>query len=155
MKCGVPLGVGGSTTFHMKSNHQTAFNHSFRDTSAYDPALQMRVKCSSCGCWAQKGRPCYQCKRPAQGIVTPRNNSAQVEPYLRRPTTTDHSTNYVIREMRSETTRKKNSENAHHHKYRDESSFNPAAQVKLKCSFCGCWANRDAPCSLCKTINKK
>ena len=56
------LGIGHSTQFSMGSNHQTALNHNFRDTTPYDHK-QPKVKCSSCGVWVKKGADCYLCKR--------------------------------------------------------------------------------------------
>lgn len=40
---------------------------------------------------------------------------------------------------------------AFNHKYREESGFDPSKQVKVKCSYCGIWARKGAPCSLCGT----
>lgn len=63
------LGVGGATVFNQKSNHATAANHCHRDTSAYDPSQQTKYKCSNCGCWATKGKACYQCHRFPDGTL--------------------------------------------------------------------------------------
>jgi hypothetical protein len=73
------LGIGGATPFHMRSNHQTAFNHSFRDTAPYNP-IQPRVKCAFCGVWARKGTACYLCRRFVKGLPAPRDNSVKVKP---------------------------------------------------------------------------
>ena len=59
------LGIGGATPFSQPSNHQTAANHTIRDTSSYDHTKQTKVKCTSCGMWAQKGGDCKFCKHPA------------------------------------------------------------------------------------------
>ena len=40
------------------------------------------------------------------------------------------------------------------HKFREESAYEPSRQTKMKCSYCGCWAPKNAPCGLCKTVNK-
>ena len=77
------LGVNGATPYAQGSNHPTAHNHSHRDVSSYDARRQTRVKCTYCGCWAQKGALCYQCKQPTGPLVLPRRNGYRVEPLVR------------------------------------------------------------------------
>lgn len=77
----LPLSVGGATPFPMPSLHQTVGNHAFRDAAKYDPAKQIRVKCTFCGCWATRGEICKQCKRPTAALKKRRNNNVRVEVY--------------------------------------------------------------------------
>ena len=74
------LGIGGATAFSMASNHQTAGNHAFRDEVKFDPSKQTRVKCTSCGVWANRGDNCPLCKRPTAAPIQRRNNNVKVEP---------------------------------------------------------------------------
>eukprot|EP00758_Cryptobia_borreli_P010787 Tbor_TRINITY_DN5601_c1_g1::TRINITY_DN5601_c1_g1_i3::g.9437::m.9437 len=151
------LGVGGATPFGMGSNHQTAHNHNFRDAVPFDPAKQTRVKCTYCGCWATRGKDCSQCKRPAPAAKVPRNNNVKVEPLssIKRggsvgglqPSVSNISVTSSASSKQSLPT-----ENAFHHKFREETTFDPSKQVKVKCQFCGCWAKKGAPCSLCKRV---
>jgi hypothetical protein len=143
------LGIHGATPFFMKSNHQTAFNHAFRDESPYEPAKQTKIKCTFCGCWARKGFPCYHCKRSQNGTTMNRPHSSfdsKLEQATPRPQTarTPTVSAHVSR----------NPETAFTHQFRETSAYNPSAQTKVKCSFCGCWATRGKTCSLCKTFNK-
>ena len=140
------LGVNGATPFYMKSNHQTAFNHSFRDESSYDPSKQTKVKCAFCGCWAKKGHPCYQCKRSPSGAMV--NRAPPVGPY--RPV----SATPVNQQATPRPVSVQKPQSALTHKFRETSTYNPSAQTKVKCSFCGCWANHGKQCSLCRTFNK-
>lgn len=153
------LGIGGATPYSMKSNHQTAYNHSFRDTTGYDPAKNNKVKCSFCGCWAKKGSTCYQCKRPVG------TGGHSVAPYPSQPSTprvasaSRSSFDQPGLRPRSSSGRLSTSssrvpDNALQHQFRDTSGYDPSARLKAKCSFCGCWANRGAACYFCKTFNK-
>lgn len=74
------LGVGLATPFHMPSNHATAFNHSFRDEAPFDPRRQVKAKCTACGCWTLKGKPCYFCGRRGKPLLVPRDNSVHIAP---------------------------------------------------------------------------
>eukprot|EP01065_Artemidia_motanka_P003724 TRINITY_DN11774_c0_g1_i1.p1 TRINITY_DN11774_c0_g1~~TRINITY_DN11774_c0_g1_i1.p1 ORF type:complete len:239 (+),score=61.67 TRINITY_DN11774_c0_g1_i1:72-719(+) len=69
------LGVGGATTFSQPSNHATSLNHCHRDTTAYQPAAQTKVKCGYCGVWVRKGGVCSLCRTPQGGstevVVSP------------------------------------------------------------------------------------
>jgi len=47
--------------------------HSFRDEAPKKP--QVKIKCSSCGCWATRGGDCYHCGK-RQGSVPPSCRSA-------------------------------------------------------------------------------
>lgn len=37
------------------------------------------------------------------------------------------------------------------HRFREESAYDPAKQVKIKCPYCGIWAKKGSTCSLCGT----
>jgi hypothetical protein len=149
------LGIGGATPFAMKSNHQTAHNHSFRDTSGYDPAKNNKVKCSFCGCWAKKASICYQCKRPiGSGSAASSYTSAPASPVtglLQEPPNLRLRTNSG---RLSSASLQRVPDNAHQHQFRETSSYDPTAKLKTKCTFCGCWANRGSQCYFCKTFNK-
>jgi hypothetical protein len=153
------LGIGGATPFHMSSNHQTAFNHSFRDTVGYDPSKQVRVKCWFCGCWAKKGKLCYHCHRfqgkaPAalHDIIPPRPSTTSARNSARSLTPRSGSTGTRTRSNSAQ--RSHVPDNALTHCFRDTSGYDPAARLKVKCSFCGCWSRRGTHCGFCKTFNK-
>lgn len=149
----MPLGVGGATTFAMGSNHQTANNHNFRDTASFDVAKQTRVKCTYCGCWATKGKDCGQCKRPTGPVKVPRNNNVKVEPLV-KPAAHPQPTGELTPRKASVATSAK-PDNANAHKFREEEPFDPSKQTKIKCQFCGCWAKKGVPCTLCKRVTTK
>lgn len=65
------LGIGGATPYHQPSNHNTAFNHSFRSPVSYNPRQQTKRKCSYCGVWAEKGTNCYLCGTPVATACRP------------------------------------------------------------------------------------
>eukprot|EP00754_Rhynchopus_humris_P050923 Rhum_TRINITY_DN9231_c0_g4::Rhum_TRINITY_DN9231_c0_g4_i2::g.32512::m.32512 len=111
------LGIGGATPFSQPSNHQTAANHTIRDTSSYDHTKQTKVKCTSCGMWAQKGGECKFCKHPAgkDWKDSPKSKAAE----LRAPKPKEKTTV---------------SNNAHTHEHRDTTAYNPQAQTKVKCT---------------------
>jgi hypothetical protein len=44
--------------------------------------------------------------------------------------------------------------NALIHKFRDESSYIPSQNTKIKCKSCGCWVTRGKPCSLCRAVTR-
>jgi hypothetical protein len=168
----VPLGIGGATPFQMRSNHQTAFNHSFRDTAPFNP-VQSRVKCGFCGVWARKGGPCYLCRRFVKGLPAPRDNSVKVAPsestifHMSRSSYRDpmasaavNSTSNTTLAAASADSRFGRSATASGSRgaraSSKENSSATAQQVheKIKCKSCGCWATKGKPCSLCRTVTK-
>eukprot|EP00756_Hemistasia_phaeocysticola_P001464 Hpha_TRINITY_DN11030_c0_g2::TRINITY_DN11030_c0_g2_i1::g.93086::m.93086 len=96
--------------------------HSFRGEAPL-PREASKVKCTSCGCWAQRGAACYQCN--ASAPVEPKRS-----PFDRRPT--GGGSQYVSIES---------------HKFRDEAP--EKAHAKIKCPHCGCWAPRGTRCTFC------
>lgn len=57
------------------SNYPTALNHRFREESGYDVAAQVKRKCTYCGVWAEKGKPCQLCRTFVPGPTSRRTNS--------------------------------------------------------------------------------
>jgi len=102
----------------------TTRRHSFREEAASKP--QKKIKCSSCGCWAIRGGNCYYCK--TRVASTPPNSKAASESMARTPTRITSAQNHLFRE---------------------ESAKKP--QAKIKCTACGCWAQRGGDCYFCKT----
>ena len=171
-----PLGVGSSTVFHMASNHQTAFHHSFRNESAYNPRLQTRVKCPSCGVWVRKGTQCKVCKEtiapptsrawttkdtprrvssPERSAVTPRRTAESPPVASHGTSTTPRPTTPRSATPRNATPRSSHRPsytNASGHSFRDTSSYAPTANSKLKCHGCGCWVTKGKACGVCKTV---
>lgn len=147
------LGIGGATPYAMPSNHQTAHNHSFRDTSGYDPAKNNKIKCSFCGCWSKKASICYLCKRPV-GIGASSTYSSKPSTPLTGSLQDPASLRLRSNSGRLSTPTQRVPENAFQHQFRDTSSYDPAAKLRVKCTFCGCWANRGGQCYFCKTFNK-
>lgn len=154
------LGVGGATPFAMKSNHQTAYNHSFRDCSGYDPSRQTKIKCSFCGCWAKKGSVCYQCKRPVgTGTARVAPQAAPPPPKVTTPRSGTPATLSGSQSRPSSSLPRASSsmrvpDNALQHTFRETSSYDPSSKLRVKCCYCGCWATRGTNCYFCKTFNK-
>jgi len=99
-------------------------NHSFRDVSAKKP--QVKIRCTSCGCWAKRGGNCYFCKTPAP-LFPPSAMSAS-NSIVRPPSGMSSTSNQSFREESSK-----------------------APQTKIKCTACGCWAQRGGQCYFCKS----
>ena len=171
------LGIGGATPYGMRSNHATALNHSFRDQVSYRPELQVKVKCTFCGCWATKGRPCYQCHRYAGGYVVPRSNSTRVTvsgmssirndsaaPRTARsgPTQVPESTAVDARPSTAAQQQRSNSARPRSASATGRSNTTGTTNQsrpelsklhRIKCKSCGCWATKRKPCGLCRTVN--
>eukprot|EP01062_Namystynia_karyoxenos_P056299 TRINITY_DN47264_c0_g1_i1.p1 TRINITY_DN47264_c0_g1~~TRINITY_DN47264_c0_g1_i1.p1 ORF type:complete len:589 (+),score=127.11 TRINITY_DN47264_c0_g1_i1:91-1767(+) len=110
-------GAGGGSTF----------THHFRDPSPEKKHL--KVRCASCGCWAQRGAPCYQC-----------GQLAAKEPRALRPA-----------EMMARAPGLgvgSGPLSVHQHKFRD-SAVVEQRHAKIKCRGCGCWGRRAASCYFC------
>eukprot|EP00796_Vickermania_ingenoplastis_P012049 gene12049-8301_t len=120
------LGVRGATVFAQDSNHQTALNHSHRDTSGYDASKQTKSKCPNCGCWATKGKPCYQCHRNPDGTC---EGEAPPVPEKKAPGASKP-------------------DNANQHKFREQSAYDPKAKLRCKCPSCGCWVTKGKTCKV-------
>lgn len=166
------LGVGGATPFAMRSNHATAFNHSFRDVAAYDPLKQVRVKCPSCGVWARRGAQCYLCRRPVGGYAAPRRNNVRVGDgsVSERPSTASmrrssshtseghqHATTpRATSQPRSSAPRPTSARPSTARGTSTSSGSHPtaaaAAHSKVKCKSCGCWVTKGKACYLCRTV---
>lgn len=99
-------------------------NHVFREESS--KTRQVKIKCTSCGCWAKRGGNCYFCHKPAE--LFPPSAMSAAESITRPPSGMSASPSQSFRE---------------------ESAKGP--QLKVKCSSCGCWATRGGSCYFCRS----
>lgn len=120
-----------SSNLRGKSNqgYISPHDHCFRDESP--KKRQLKMKCVSCGCWAERGKPCYFCR--SKNPAAPPSARAASDSFSRAPCITDP---------------------ANEHKFRDEQR-SKKPQVKMKCTNCGCWATRGGQCYHCGTQTPK
>ena len=162
------MSIGGGTPFAMASNHATALNHSFRSTAGFRADLQKKVKCSFCGCWATRGRSCYQCGRLSDGAysIPKRNDLSELSAiHAATPRTRISRDTSAVVDQPSAPTQRSSSKTARpataagdrsgarggtdHQKAAAET----AKKMRVKCRSCGCWAYKLKPCTLCRSIN--
>ncbi|CAD2220477.1 hypothetical protein ADEAN_000799900 [Angomonas deanei] len=152
-----------SSSIKSPSKYTNANGHQFRDVGPYEPSKNDRIKCKFCGCWAKKGKACYQCHRTADGtLVKPKKRASTSQPHTEEqehePSDEEVEESSVqVTSTADEAEGRRSSSikspskytNANGHQFRDVGPYEPSKNDRIKCKFCGCWAKKGKACYQC------